>query len=199
MKSCVFHCCCWEGRTPYYHDVWISTSCNLLPHMTIFPRECLSNNKCMDVFLERFLRVHQMVGSTKCYMRNSLICIDNLLFKFSQFCLLKMGIHLIYLFLRLKRLMNVIFPYLVSQHIPLQPLDVGVLTSFKENFQKACHHFYKLGWVVSDQGITALVAEAWPVSMMLVSFIKNVAFIYSILERWNIKCLKYQPSNWLFQ
>ena len=47
--------------------------------MTIFPWECLSNNKCMDVFLERFLRVHQMVGSTKCYMKNSLICIDNLL------------------------------------------------------------------------------------------------------------------------
>ena len=55
----------------------------------------------------------------------------------------------------------------------LQPLDVGVFKSFKENFHKACHHLCKGGRVVTDQDITDLVAEAWPVSMTPVNFMSG--------------------------
>ena len=37
--------------------------------------------------------------------------------------------------------------------------------SFKENFCNACHQLCKGGRVVTDQDITDLVAEAWPVSV----------------------------------
>ena len=55
----------------------------------------------------------------------------------------------------------------------LQPLDVGVFKSFKENFRKACHHLCKRGRVVTDQDITDLVAEAWPVSVTPVNLMSG--------------------------
>ena len=77
----------------------------------------------------------------------------------------------------------------------LQSLDVGVFKGFKENFHKTCHHLCKGGRVITDQGITDLVAEAWPMSMMPANFMsgfKSVAFFRSILAslRWKIACSK---------
>ena len=50
-----------------------SASGNVLPPMIIFPRERLSSKQVHGCVPGTLLRVHQMVGSTKCYMRNGSI------------------------------------------------------------------------------------------------------------------------------
>ena len=80
----------------------------------------------------------------------------------------------------------------------LQPLDVGVFKSFKENFCKACHHLCKGGRVVTDQDITDLVAEAWPVSVMpinLMSGFKKCGIYQLNPSEVEDRMLKIAPSQ----
>lgn len=63
----------------------------------------------------------------------------------------------------------------------LQPLDIGVFKSFKANFSEACTKYLAKypGRVVSVDKLASLVAEAWPLSLIMVNVLavlKNVKF-----------------------
>ena len=57
----------------------------------------------------------------------------------------------------------------------LQPLDVGVLKSFKSHFSKACSKYMSqhLGIVVTTDKLAFLVAEAWPHSFTSVNIMSG--------------------------
>ena len=50
-----------------------------------------------------------------------------------------------------------------TTHI-LQPLDIGVLKSFKSHFSRACTKFMadNPGWVITTDVLAFIIAEAWP-------------------------------------
>ena len=139
-------------------------------------------NKCPDVFLEHFLHVHQMAGLTKCYMRNGLIFIDNLP-PVRPGLLIEDGhsSHISISVIEKAWECNNYILCLPAHTIHLlQPLDVDVFKSFKENFRKACHYLCKGGRVVTDQDIIDLVAEAWPVSMTPVNFMSGFKKVWHL-------------------